>query len=1304
MNINDIINQGINAIREVLTPEKIQEYGLNYLQVKELIEKSGDIEKYLKPEIVKACKMVYSSVIDLIGKTGNIEKYLTPEIKEYGLDGHDVQRLIIMTKDISKYLNNPELLEEMGLKSGNISILIEELPEEEQSKYFFEGQDIKSSLNMSNVIKAKGQEEIESLLNDSKGIERYKLQHQDILNLICEFEDVEKHFTEEKRKRLGITANDIKNIVIIKGLFEKILTPEKIQEYGLNVFQVKELIEKSGDIEKYLKPEIVKACKMVYSLVIDLIGKTGNIEKYLTPEIKEYGLDGDDVKRLIIMTKDISKYLNNPELLEEMGLKSGNISELIKEIVKELPEEEQSKYFFDGQNIKSSLNMSNVIKAMGTEKIIEYLKPELLLKFNIANDTDITNLIKETGKAEEFLFEGQDINDEKLKFTMANVIRHLGKDEILKYITPENLYRFNIKDNKNIANLINATGNVKMFLFDGEELTPNYEFTMANIIKGQNLCPILDKEQINTLCEFDDIEIMSIIFSLEPSKQKDGIHILKELGKSNSAELRRIKNEVAMQILEKAPEEYNDTLKRIEDIYLTSNVPNAAKRFMVFRELHPNYLGEDSRKKDASIGNIPSLKEASGQERSHIIFSDLLRCALESNSRNLRDYLNVIERGNILYEKIINEKVKIENFNKADTEILYKYRDILNTLYNESSYGRRAKEKRKIKDDIEADLKELDILFEQSNPYLKNMNLADRIVKTFGYWAGVNSLAQAKQMMADAKSKAEERSKKFGEYVELKEGDFVKGIADTKYFASMLQNGIVAKDYLGGNANHDATPLDADVQKVLEKKETFGETLSQLTTAKGFTNSSVDGKNLGTIMLVFDGEEFIETRDEHGKVISENIEELKENRDKKEVFSNGGSAYGIRTGIGSTNIKYIIADRYIDKLGLEIVLNGVYIPIVDKTGKVIFTKEMYNEINDKMQGLSYYNESDFLLDETARNSGTEKIALLVDRNLKDSESRRNKVLEIINNAIEKCGYKMSKNRRLDLVPGLIEMIDTGSTGRGTNEPGDGDFDFMVRLDKLLADKPEKFKQALREELGRLGIREKTETGTGDFRYKGVKFEGLEKELDVDLSFTERTNEIEYSTDESIKDRLNTIREQDINAYKIVIANILLAKKLLKKAGAYKKKDGPAPERGNADTRGGLGAVGIENWILQNGGSFYKASKTFLKFAQNSTTLSEFQQQYAIWDFGENHISTRKNIYPHDNFVYNLNENGFKIMKEALAKYIEAINKENSKGKKKSLSDLVAEDTEILEDTPYMQAVYAILDKEKLFLEESRIGY
>jgi hypothetical protein len=228
-----------------------------------------------------------------------------------------------------------------------------------------------------------------------------------------------------------------------------------------------------------------------------------------------------------------------------------------------------------------------------------------------------------------------------------------------------------------------------------------------------------------------------------------------------------------------------------------------------------------------------------------------------------------------------------------------------------------------------------------------------------------------------------------------------------------------------------------------------------------------------------------------------------------------------------------------------------------------------------------------------------------------------------------------------------------------------------------------------------------ETTEGDYRYKGVNIEGLEKAVNIDLSFTQRTDEIEFSTDESIKNRLNTIKNKNINDYKIVVSNIILAKKMLKKAGTYKKKDGSSPEKGEIDTRGGLGAVGIENWILQNGGSFYKAAKSFLDVANTCEKVTEFQERYAIWDFGENYISTRKNIYPHDNFVYNLNQNGFDIMKDELTKYIETIDKENSKSNKKSLGDLVTEDTEILSDTLYMQAVYDLLDKERLLLEESR---
>ena len=221
-------------------------------------------------------------------------------------------------------------------------------------------------------------------------------------------------------------------------------------------------------------------------------------------------------------------------------------------------------------------------------------------------------------------------------------------------------------------------------------------------------------------------------------------------------------------------------------------------------------------------------------------------------------------------------------------------------------------------------------------------------------------------------------------------------------------------------------------------------------------------------------------------------------------------------------------------------------------------------------------------------------------------------------------------------------------------------------------------------------------------------------MDIDLSFTERTDEIEYSTDECVKDRLETIKNQSEEDYKYVVANILTAKSYFKRIGAYKKQNAAAPEPGKEDTRGGFGAVGIENWVLQNGGSFEKAARGFMEVAEKCKDLSEFQNQYAIWDFGENHTSSEKDSYPHDNFVYNMNEAGYKKIKEGLASLIERIDSkekmvEDSKEEtdktskvKIGIEEIVSQDPSSLFDKKYMEAVASILEKGNK-LEKSEIG-
>ena len=1008
-------------------------------------------------------------LVDMMKGTGKVEKYLTPEkLAELGLmdDKYEITELI-------KATNNPE-------------------------KYLFDGQDINDSglkLNMANIIKSTGR--IEEYLTSEK-LEELGLRSDEyeITELIKLTGKVEEYLTPEKLKELGLRYDWNRIIELIKatGKIEEYLTPEKLAELGLNYNTnvIKNLIKATGRIEEYLTPEKLEELWLedkAYAIE-ELIKATNNPERYLFE-----GQDINDPKLQLNManiikgTGKIEEYLT-PEKLKELGLKNNDnaITKLIR--ATQNPE----KYLFEWQNINDPtllLNMANIIKLTG--KVEEYLTPEKLAEFGLQNNgLVITDLIKATKNPERYLFECQDINNPNLVFSMANIIKVTGKIE--EYLTPEKLAEFSLHWNgswaitelikatgkveeyltpeklkelglrydwNRIIELIKATKNPERYLFEGQDINdPNLQLNMANIFKVV-LSQSLSKENIETLLSFND-ETIKVVRSIDKGMQKDAIKILDRLSRSNSAELRRIKEQMALQILEKEPKTYEKTLNSIENIYLTSNIPDVGKLYLVFKELHPNLLGEDTKMQDASVGNIPSLKEATTSEKKNMIFTRLLMSTVESNSRNLRDYIETIEQGNEIFKKIRNGEVKAQNLAKNERETIKKYNEILNFVYNQSN----KEEKRENTGDIEKDINELAKLFRMD---VIEREMPDRLVRLFAHRAEIRSLAQAKEIMEKSREKADERNTEFAkkESINIEDGDFVKGIENTEYFPSMLQRGILAKDFLGGNATSDTTPLDTDVEKVTKVGETLNETLKSLEVANSFTSSDIDGKKFGKIMLVFSKDNFIETRDQNDKVSKEKIELLKQDKEKKEVCHNWGTAYGISMGIGSENIKCIIADKYVDKLGLEIALNGFYIPIVDNDGKVIYTKDMYNNFREKMQGLSHYGEKHFELDETARKPEMSGIIELVDRSMQNAKTKQEKILKTLEEAVIKNGYTLSDGRRIDLKPGFVEFVDTGSTSRGTNMPSDGDFDYMVRMDKALRDNSTEFKNSLREVLRKI---------------------------------------------------------------------------------------------------------------------------------------------------------------------------------------------------------------------------------------------
>lgn len=502
---------------------------------------------------------------------------------------------------------------------------------------------------------------------------------------------------------------------------------------------------------------------------------------------------------------------------------------------------------------------------------------------------------------------------------------------------------------------------------------------------------------------------------------------------------------------------------------------------------------------------------------------------------------------------------------------------------------------------------------------------------------GINTLNQAKEWISSKIKIADERNRNAANSeMKLERGDFIKGIGGITYLRNILQNGSVSKEFLGASATSDATPLDTDVSMIMESEGTNAEKIGR-TAANGY----------GPIYFVLKNDDrFITTRNNSESLNVEN------DMSKIEVFYTGvlgQGHYGIRTGFSSSEINYIVMDNYDERVGLEIAMNGFYIPVANKEGKIIFSPKEYDSIRAKMQGLSYYGENEYTFSENLVTSDIEDIVSQIEESSYLTQQKRMKICGIIEKSLNELGLQLKTKIDGDLTDGFVELIDTGSTGRGTNKPGDGDFDFMMRLDKLILSNPSKIGELKQTLLKKLGIENSSMlTGTGDFRLKGVEIDN-DTNVDIDITFTEKTDTVSYSTDMALQDRLSTIQKLNPENYKYVVANILQAKRTLKQAGVYKPNRGESPQ-------GGLGGVGIENWILQNGGSFIDAAKSFIEAAEGKS-FEDFRNFYYIWDFGENHLAERRGLYSHDNFVTNnMSELGYQKMVQVLKEYIKNYSK------------------------------------------------
>ena len=507
--------------------------------------------------------------------------------------------------------------------------------------------------------------------------------------------------------------------------------------------------------------------------------------------------------------------------------------------------------------------------------------------------------------------------------------------------------------------------------------------------------------------------------------------------------------------------------------------------------------------------------------------------------------------------------------------------------------------------------------------------LPDRIVSMFTHFIGIDSIDQLESYINLETEKANTRNIERANQNDflINSGDLIKGLSGNKgqyynYLTSILQNGNLCQEFLGSAASSDATPLDADVCMAAENYSNFKD---------AFTDRRLASSGYGPLWIVIKNDGKLNNTSINNKIDS----------NKLEVFYTGvlrDNHFGVRTGIPSSDIDFFVVDTNVKTniIKYEIVMNGFYIPIVDKNGKLVFTPEEYEKIKNNMQGLSYY--------------GTEKnysFAKELDDYTSHSDDLKMAMQEVANkregiyNKLKSTGLNIILGRTEELTNGNLELIDTGSTGRGTNKPEDYDFDFIMRVDRSVMFDVER-KNSLLNKIKEAFPGIKIESN-GNIRDQKVILDNGEY-VKIDITLIPKTDKLDYSTDECIKDRLSNIKQLDEEKYYKILENIILAKEVLK--DCYKPK-----HAGGGKAQGGLGGVGIENWVLQNGGSFVAAAKDFVANSEG-LNFSSFKEKYTVWDFGENHMSSEKGKYLHDEFVSNnMDEDGYDKMKQTLKAYL-----------------------------------------------------
>lgn len=718
------------------------------------------------------------------------------------------------------------------------------------------------------------------------------------------------------------------------------------------------------------------------------------------------------------------------------------------------------------------------------------------------------------------------------------------------------------------------------------------------------------------------------------SKRLAYVEVLYAVSKSPSQEVQRILEPLLKMLLE--VENPKEAYRKIESIFIKNNLPLVGKIYKIFETLFPKERLNETLQGNAILS--PYLRATGHEKRMQTIYTDLLRVHIESDNRSLRHYLAILKAGESACAVLDrNEAEEIPTFElKKIKHFIAK----LNTLFANSQLV-EAQEMAMPEGDISSgQARETYQQLRASLGVKDGQKTTDRIAELFLRPLGYQSIDAVLGAMKTQKSLADSRGRAYVQNAEsghlsIGKGDLLKGI-DTQYLDSVLQNGSVAKEYLGASSSSDLTPFDTDLEMVGGVKQTT----RPVEFAK--TVKSMQADRYGDVLVVIkDRGQWQVTKDRAVDNYS---------RNKYELFKSGvvsSDHYGIRTGFASTEIDFLICKTETEqkKLFGEIVKNGYFIPVVDTSGKILFTPQMYDKARQAFAGLEHYDGGAYVVESTTEFDPQWAEVQVVKKELPQIIETVAETSRVIRSKLEAVLREQGIHLKESFDTSLLgaELLDTGSTGRHTNTADSFDFDLVLKLDVMDEAKVNAITAALESALK--PQKNQSHDGNGGADIHQLRFFGATgigpKPVDIDIAFVRKSGLSVYGSHDAVRDKLDNIKTNfGEDEYKTVLANIIVAKEMLKKANVYKK---------GRDAEGGLGGIGVENWLLAHGGNLARACEAFKQAAYDGirrVSLAEFKRRYEINDPGIN-----AKFLKHDNFVELLTDDGYDKMVKAVDAYV-----------------------------------------------------